>query len=252
LMNNAAAIAKDPSPFLKAIRPPTPPPSPPSATVIEVKEATAAKRPPSLHAKETLSHAFEALVSSGRVKAGSSTACILDLCTLDGTMTSSNLGDSSFLLIRDREVVYESPSQQHFFNCSYKLRVIPENYPNQTKYIRDSPLDADSQTFQLKDGDLILLATDGFFDNVFSHEALAIVNKEFEDLFPADEDVESTMRHIRKLARELTNTARNYSLDSKRVSPWAHHGRKQGLTVNGGKVDDITCIVTLVQSVQDS
>src|SRR4051812_46619691 len=122
-MNNAAAIAKDPSPFLQTILPPIPQPSSSSSITLEVKDVT---KPPSLHAKEILSHAFDALVSSGRVMAGSSTACILDLCNLDGTMTSSNLGDSSFVLIRDQQVHYESPSQQHYFNCPYQLSVIPE------------------------------------------------------------------------------------------------------------------------------
>lgn len=72
---------------------------------------------PSVDAHHILDIAFKQLCQSGKVKAGSSTACILNLCKQTGKMTTCNLGDSAFLLIRDQKVVYESPSQQHYFNC---------------------------------------------------------------------------------------------------------------------------------------
>ncbi|RUS16617.1 hypothetical protein BC937DRAFT_90991, partial [Endogone sp. FLAS-F59071] len=186
-------------------------------------------------------------------------------------MTSSNLGDSAFILIRGRKVIYESPSQQHFFNCPYQLTVIPENYPDQGMYIRDKPQDAQCSSFTLQDGDLILLATDGFFDNVYAHEALAIVNHELDNVevdphhhhyshlsaspTSADseprtnvEETEDMILRIRNLCRRLTDTARRFSLDPKRMSPWAVSAREHGGRYQGGKEDDITCIVTLVRN----
>lgn len=43
---------------------------------------------------------------------------------------------------------------------------------------QDSPENADDYNVQLKDGDIIVSATDGVFDNLFQHEILTIV-KEF-------------------------------------------------------------------------
>lgn len=78
--------------------------------------ATAAKDK-STNAYQILDRAFCKLKHDRNVPAGSSTACILDLCNATGKMTTCNLGDSAFLLIRDEKVIYQSQSQQHYFNC---------------------------------------------------------------------------------------------------------------------------------------
>ncbi|RUS15258.1 phosphatase 2C-like domain-containing protein [Jimgerdemannia flammicorona] len=250
--------------------------------------ASIAKKIDSLDAQQILDGAFTELVKGGKVTAGSSTACILGLCKATGQMTSSNLGDSAFILIRDHKVIYESPSQQHFFNCPYQLTVVPENYPNRNKVIHDQPKDAQRHSFSLEDGDLILLATDGFFDNVFAYEALAIINHELAGadldhhdhhthsrhgaspaIYPPPppapaqpapacsrdaeprteiEETEELILRVRSLCRRLTDTARRFSLDPKRMSPWAQSARMHGGKYLGGKEDDITCIVTLVRN----
>jgi serine/threonine protein phosphatase PrpC len=40
---------------------------------------------------------------------------------------------------------------------------------------QDKPEDSEEYTFELQDGDIIVSATDGIFDNLFSHEILQIV-----------------------------------------------------------------------------
>ncbi|CAO3698430.1 unnamed protein product [Rhizopus stolonifer] len=181
---------------------------------------------------------------SGKVAAGSSTACILNLSKTTGEMTSCNLGDSAFVLVRDRKIVYESPSQQHYFNCPYQLTVVPDSYPNRDQFVTDLPKDGDRKTFYLKKGDLILLATDGYFDNMYPEETLDIIDKGMESI--EDKDPESVKLVIQGLAKTLTEKARRLSLDPKRLSPWAKAARANGSNYRGGKVDDITCIVTLV------
>jgi hypothetical protein len=81
--------------------------------------AVVAKNEKSIDAHQILDSAFHELRKSGKVSAGSSTACILNLSKSTGEMTTCNLGDSAFLLVRDQKIVYESPSQQHYFNCPY-------------------------------------------------------------------------------------------------------------------------------------
>ncbi|CAO3640348.1 unnamed protein product [Mucor hiemalis] len=207
--------------------------------------ALVAKNEKSVDAHQILDSAFHELRRSGKVAAGSSTACILNLSKTTGEMTTCNLGDSAFLLIRDKKIVYESPSQQHYFNCPYQLSVVPDTYPNRDAMVTDLPKDADTKSFFLKDGDLILLATDGYFDNIYSHETLELVNAGMEPIEESNDD-EVVTATIRSLAKTLTDRARRLSLNPKRLSPWAKAAQAHGSNYRGGKVDDITCIVTLV------
>ena len=38
-----------------------------------------------------------------------------------GMLYSANLGDSGFLIIRNRSVIHQSKEQQHYFNAPYQL-----------------------------------------------------------------------------------------------------------------------------------
>ncbi|KAF9149095.1 hypothetical protein BG015_009134 [Linnemannia schmuckeri] len=281
LMNNAENIAR-----LTDCVPP------------EIDPPTAGSERSILDAQTILDGAYNELVQSGTVEAGSSTACILSLCKTTGTLRASNLGDSAFLLIRDNKCIYESPSQQHFWNCPYQLTVLPKErqQPQQQqrsngndgkgkstqqeatsasgakkpkKYVQDLPKDAVQTTHQLQDGDVIVLATDGFWDNVFTKEAIELVDRELGDIIrqqqalhsathrvsssSAGEIVETMsadeiLARVRALSKRLTNTARRFSLDAKRMTPFSQGARH---IQSGGKVDDITVIVTLTTSPPD-
>lgn len=159
---------------------------------------------------------------------GSSTACILSLCKLTGTLRASNLGDSAYLLIRGNRCIYESPSQQHFWNCPYQLTVLPPGYPGAGAYVMDMPKDAAQTTHQLQDGDVIVLATDGFWDNVFTKEAIELVDRELGDVITSKDtssSVEDVVGRVRALSQRLTNTARRFSQDQKRLTPFSQGAR---------------------------
>ncbi|KAG0358041.1 Protein phosphatase PTC7 [Podila minutissima] len=255
-----------------------------------------------LDAQTILDGAYHKLVESGKVEAGSSTACILSLCKITGTLRASNLGDSSFLLIRDKRCIYESPSQQHFWNCPYQLTIVPPGFRSSKSskksgsYVQDLPKDAVQSTHQLEDGDVIVLATDGFWDNVFTKETIELVDKELGDIIrdkshhqapsskpfvppfnhhplplqqlsqqlqsegaqaalgedgPEESErspltAEQVLARVRALSQRLTNTARHISLDPARHTPFSDSAKHLR---SGGKVDDITVIVTLVRSI---
>lgn len=136
-----------------------------------------------------------------------------------------------------------------FLTCllsSYQLTVVPETYPNRDELVTDLPKDADTKSFFLKDGDLILLATDGYFDNIYSEETLELINQGMNPILENNQDNELVTATIRGLAKTLTDKARRLSLNPKRLSPWAKAAQAHGSNYRGGKVDDITCIVTLV------
>lgn len=130
--------------------------------------------------------------------------------------------------------------------CSYQLTVVPDTYPNRDELVTDLPKDADTKSFFLKDGDLILLATDGYFDNMYSEETLELINQGMSPILDNNQDNELVTATIRGLAKTLTDKARRLSLNPKRLSPWAKAAQAHGSNYRGGKVDDITCIVTLV------
>jgi hypothetical protein len=51
--------------------------------------------------------------------AGSSTACIM--CLNGAQLMTANLGDSGFLVVRDGNLIFSSPQQQHRFNFPFQV-----------------------------------------------------------------------------------------------------------------------------------
>lgn len=130
--------------------------------------------------------------------------------------------------------------------------MVPDTYPDRDSFVTDMPKDADRKTFFLKNNDIIVLATDGYFDNVFHHDTLSTVNENMRHILEPTMEVsdEEVAAAVRNLAKTLTDNARRWSLDPKRDSPWAKDAQAHGSNYRGGKVDDITCIVTLVRDIQ--
>lgn len=103
---------------------------------------------------------YDCLLQEKKVAAGSSTACVAIIENL--IIKWANLGDSGLKIIRDKKIVHETVEQQSRFNCPFQLSVYPPNYqPGKRK-----PSDGTSGTYALKKGDVVVMATDGLFDNV--------------------------------------------------------------------------------------
>lgn len=96
--------------------------------------------------------------------AGSSTACILILNRETSTVYTANIGDSGFMVVRRGEIVHRSEEQQHYFNTPFQLSLPPPGHGDNV--LSDRPESADQLSFPVLDGDVILVATDGLFDNV--------------------------------------------------------------------------------------
>ena len=70
---------------------------------------------------------------------GSSTVCILTFDHMTGVLQTANLGDSGFLLVRNKEVIKRSQKQTHTFNTpkvwfQSKSRDVFRDYVNQKLY----------------------------------------------------------------------------------------------------------------------
>ncbi|KAJ9673491.1 hypothetical protein PVL29_023198 [Vitis rotundifolia] len=155
---------------------------------------------------------------------GSSTACIITLT--NEYLHVVNVGDSGFLLFRDGDLIYKSPTQQHYFNSPYQLGKKS-----------DDPSVAEELTIGVKAGDVMVAGTDGLFDNVFASEiedVIKVVCKKGSCLEP------------QVLARSFAKLARKNSRVKDGDSPYSRAAMIEGYLKNGGKPDDITVVVARI------
>ncbi|CAI5509413.1 unnamed protein product, partial [Closterium sp. Naga37s-1] len=154
---------------------------------------------------------------------GSCTACVVVL-TAD-RLQAANLGDSGFVVVRNGRIIFKSPPQQHDFNFPFQLGSDGG----------DSPSAAEVFSLPVAAGDVVVLGTDGLFDNVFDSELASTV---MHSLL-AGREPQHTAEHIATLARTRAQ-------DRIRISPFARAAQEAGYRYYGGKLDDITVVVAYV------
>lgn len=166
---------------------------------------------------------------------GSTTVCILSFDHESGVLDTANLGDSGFLLLRRGQVIARSQKQTHTFNTPKQLAWTPPTI----NCIKDSPSDASKLTIPCIPGDIIITATDGLFDNISESMILKEISK-----LPETDDI--TRKDLDKSAQSLASLARRKANDKSFSSPFSLAARSAGVKYQGGKVDDITVIVSAV------
>lgn len=98
----------------------------------------------------------------------------------------------------------------------------------------DTPADAQVQRLSLAKGDVVVVATDGLFDNVDDEEVA-------QNLWRGRQVA------VDQLAQFLCDTALQRSVDKQADTPWARAARDEfNLVYNGGKRDDITVVLAKV------
>jgi len=186
-----------------------------------------------------LKSGFLEMQQSKRPIIGSSTACVAILNHADGKLYTANIGDSGFLVFRGGRVVHRSHEQQHYFNTPFQLSLPPPNMA--TEVLSDAPESADRYEFSVKHGDVILLATDGIFDNIPD----SVLVKEVGSLQRGPEAPDAA--EIQACANSIALIARKLSQDESFLSPFAKNARANGFSnVVGGKEDDVTVILAAV------
>ncbi|XP_068985860.1 protein phosphatase PTC7 homolog isoform X2 [Bombus flavifrons] len=185
----------------------------------------------------------ERLVSMGRftpsepagLLARSSTACVIVLNKETSSICAANIGDSGFVVVRKGEVVHRSSEQQHYFNTPFQLSLPPPGHSGLV--LSDSPESADTSSFGVEDGDVILLATDGVFDNVPDQLLITEMRKVQGERDPTK---------IQGVANSIAWMARSLAFDGAFMSPFAQSARENGIDTIGGKPDDITVLLATV------
>ncbi|XP_022775285.1 probable protein phosphatase 2C 55 isoform X2 [Durio zibethinus] len=163
---------------------------------------------------------------SGTKSQGSSTACIIAL--KEEGIHAVNLGDSGFIVIRDGCTVFHSPVQQHGFNCPYQLV---------SGYNGDLPSSGQVFRIPVLPGDVVVAGTDGLFDNLYKNEVTAVVVQALRAGFSP-----------KLTAKQIAALACKRAVNKKRQTPFAKAAQHAGFSYNGGKLDDITVVVSYITS----
>ena len=164
---------------------------------------------------------------------GSSTACIVSLdCTAGASLRSANLGDSGFLIERSGEVIHRSAPQEHHFGQPYQLG----HHEASSK-----PSDAQASATSVQAGDVLVLGSDGLWDNLSDSEVTQITQGALQAAASRPREMPS------KAAQALAHAGLEASSDRERWTPFAMRSSEEFERIySGGKKDDITVLVALV------
>ncbi|KAJ1602900.1 hypothetical protein NDA14_001812 [Ustilago hordei] len=207
-----------------------------------------------------LAEAFEKVLKEPLVVAGSATACILTLNSSNGTLRSANLGDSGFVILRQgtgkQGVFHASPPQQLGFNTPLQLAKLPHEWVQEGS-ISNTPKDAASWECTLQHGDLVIVGTDGLFDNVDAkieipqfakfikekHHA-SFAARQGEDK-KAGDSLEEDKEFVQVLATNLVEYAKICQNSTTKQSPFEREAARYGIHFPGGKIDDVALVCCL-------
>jgi serine/threonine protein phosphatase PrpC len=140
------------------------------------------------------------------------------------TLTVANVGDSRAYVFRPSsgDFVFKTSEQWHWFDCPRQLGT---NSP-------DTPVaNAVVSRVELEEGDIIIMATDGLPDNLWDGEI-------------ADICAEGTS----SLADRLVRAAKKIAIDPFAESPYMERGIDEGLSMEGGKYDDISVVTAVFRA----
>lgn len=220
---------------------------------------------------QILAQAYERVKAENIV--GSSTACVALFDSVRHQLHFSNLGDSGLIVLRhidsdvagslkrerhvprterqsDLRVAFVSQQQLRSFNHPYQLGWTGDVESNKEAVSFKAAREACTSSIHLRRGDIIIMATDGLFDNVEIDEICSMaLDWENSHGFLRGGDISQRDRrwamgnsltlqsqeHISELARTLAMTARANSLDSSKDSPFAILAKENDIMWSGGR-----------------
>lgn len=238
---------------------------------------------PQLTARQLIAQGYEAVCEDPAIVAGGTTATVA-LLKKGGILEVANLGDSGYILLRLNGVHAASVPQTHAFNTPYQLSVIPPSARRRASMfgggpLMDQPRDADVTHHNLRHGDVLILASDGVWDNLFTTDILQIVSrvmqekgawtrsradagvevaKDLEAMTKVPDHQPSLLKKPQELvalqsvlATEIVAAAKSASMNKNLESPFVKEVRKYYPhdPYSGGKVDDISVIVAVTSEV---
>ena len=212
--------------------------------------------------EEILRMAFNKTVADKKVAAGSSTACIATLSKRDDRhyLDVANLGDSGLMVVRNREMVHRVHEKVHGVTSPFQLSILPESL--QTVAYKDRVEDCLRESIPVQEGDVILLGTDGLFDNRFNTtlasecgwigevqgsvlEQIPLIGNALSLMWSTDSKIEYV--DPQRVAQRVVGDCYKTSTSKTEETPWSRMLQSMGAEeARGGKVDDITLVLARV------
>mmetsp|Transcript_11765 Transcript_11765/g.20698 ORF Transcript_11765/g.20698 Transcript_11765/m.20698 type:complete len:647 (+) Transcript_11765:165-2105(+) len=208
---------------------------------------------------------------------GSSTACVALFDSVHHQLHFSNIGDSGIIVLRhidsasalqrnrktplaerksDLRIAFVSQQQLKSFNHPYQMGWTGEEIVENNSSFKQAS-DSCTSSVHILRGDMIIMATDGLFDNVdiediasialqweqesgfFDGGGIATRNKRWAS---GDSRTDISAQSIPKLADILCQKARENSLDNTIDSPFAMLAKENDIMWSGGMPDDCTVV----------
>ena len=227
----------------------------------------------SLHPKDLLQVAYDEVTDDKSIEGGGSTAC-LAVAEPNGSVEVANLGDSGFMHLGLNAVRHFTQPQTHAFNTPYQLSKTPQRMLVQmavfggASTLSDLPKESNVTHHKVRNGDVLVFATDGVWDNLSPQDALGIVSRHMVDLgawvekdgtlevgqdlaklVQADSARKADSSSLQaKVAIAIAKGAKDTGLNTRRDGPFAKEVQKYypGENWHGGKPDDIAAVVAVV------
>jgi len=227
---------------------------------------------------------------------GSATVCLVALHPTKPELIGAAVGDSGFLLLRPSSprgatsptgptsggrtplpyhVAFRSPQQLRGFNAPFQLGQAPDSPASDRAPDPrfETPQDASLMRVAIQEGDILVLATDGLFDNLHEQAVLEVVDACVAESVcgsgkgsssseggmraegtPGSGSSEDRMLagaldvkiDVEMLAARLAHRAHSASLDPSVDSPFALLAKEHDIMWGGGRPDDITIIAGVV------
>ncbi|CAL8106321.1 unnamed protein product [Calicophoron daubneyi] len=184
-----------------------------------------------------IAQSYEDVITSKDPILGSATLCVISLQRNEHRVYAASIGDSGYLVVRRGRIIQRSIHQKHTFNTPFQLASPP---PVQSRHFyRDLPTQAAQTSVNVEPGDLLVVGTDGLFDNLTETMILREVGAvTFPDA--------GALERLHQCARRLVESARNAAFAPDFLSPFANEARRYGINIAGGVSGDITVILGLV------
>ena len=184
---------------------------------------------------EVIKRAAESARGAGVL--GSSTICLCLVDTVRGTAQVAHLGDSGVLIVGKEGVVkLKTPQQEHSFGFPFQLGHHDRS---------DRPEDALVSVVSVEAGDVIVVGSDGLFDNLSDAEVAACAIEGRRGGGRGTRADAGAMAAA--IANELGRRAFENSLDKKIATPYSIAATEAfSMIYSGGKSDDITIVVACI------
>lgn len=184
---------------------------------------------------------------------GTTTACSALLSTSEAkgkwpaqpVLYITQLGDSQVLVVRPRtkQVLYKTIEQWHWFDCPRQLGTNSPDTPN---------INAVVDQVTIEENDMILAMSDGVIDNLWEYEVVDKVVSSLEQWRESDgkqitkaDGNKGWADGMRFVAQELVKAAREIAVDPFAESPFMERAVEEGLSIEGGKLDDISVVAAI-------